>query len=108
MAFASLFLEYCTKPLNICPFPFLSDTSFASENFTQINQVAQRWGAAIELLRFVPADEIGMEPAGETPAGIPPAGPRKTNTYLNSRTARRLGVKLPPAIVGEAAAVFGD
>jgi len=46
--------------------------------------------------------------AGETPAGIPPAGPRKTNTYLNSRTARRLGVKLPPAIVGEAAAVFGD
>jgi hypothetical protein len=40
-----------------------------SENFAQINQVAQRWGAAIELLRFIPAEEIGMEPAEEAPAG---------------------------------------
>lgn len=46
--------------------------------------------------------------AGATPAGIPPAGPQKTNFYLNIRTARRLGVKLPPVIVGEAAGVFGD
>jgi hypothetical protein len=32
-----------------------------SETFTQINQVAQRWGAAIELMRFVPSDQIEME-----------------------------------------------
>ena len=29
-----------------------------SETFTQINQIAQRWGAAIELLRFIPSDEM--------------------------------------------------
>jgi len=46
--------------------------------------------------------------AGETPAGIQTAGPRKTDTYLNIRTAKRLGVKLPPAVVGEAAGVFGN
>jgi cytidylate kinase len=39
-----------------------------SENFSQINQVAQRWGAAIELLRFIPSEEIGREPAEEAPA----------------------------------------
>jgi cytidylate kinase len=32
-----------------------------SETFAQINQIAQRWGAAIELLRFVPSDQIEME-----------------------------------------------
>lgn len=32
-----------------------------SETFTQINQIAQRWGAAIELLRFVPSDQMEME-----------------------------------------------
>jgi hypothetical protein len=31
-----------------------------SETFAQINQIAQRWGAAIELLRFVPSDQIEM------------------------------------------------
>jgi hypothetical protein len=29
-----------------------------SETFTQINQIAQRWGAAIELLRFIPSEEM--------------------------------------------------
>jgi hypothetical protein len=47
-----------------------------SENFSQINQVAQRWGAAIELLRFLPSEEIGMEPTEEAPAG-PSTGNRK-------------------------------
>ena len=32
-----------------------------SETFTQINQIAQRWGAAIELLRFIPSDELIIE-----------------------------------------------
>ena len=42
-----------------------------SETFLQINQVAQRWGAAIELLRFLPAEEITLETAGENPAQTP-------------------------------------
>jgi hypothetical protein len=40
-----------------------------SENFAQINQVAQRWGAAIELLRYIPSEEIGLEPSEEAPTG---------------------------------------
>jgi Cytidylate kinase-like family len=31
-----------------------------SETFAQINQIAQRWGAAVELLRFMPSDEIAV------------------------------------------------
>jgi cytidylate kinase len=32
-----------------------------SETFIEINQIAQRWGAAIELLRFIPSEEIWVE-----------------------------------------------
>lgn len=41
-----------------------------SETFTRINQVAQRWGAAIELLRFLPSEEASAETAeeGATPS----------------------------------------
>jgi len=42
-----------------------------SEAFIQINQIAQRWGAAIELLRFIPSEEIGMEGPEEGDAGTP-------------------------------------
>jgi hypothetical protein len=38
-----------------------------SETFLQINQVAQRWGAAIELLRFLPSEEMATEAAIENP-----------------------------------------
>jgi hypothetical protein len=47
-----------------------------SDNFVQINQVAQRWGAAIELLRFVPTEEIGVEPSEEA-SEVPAAEIRK-------------------------------
>ena len=40
-----------------------------SEAFIQINQIAQRWGAAIELLRFIPSEEMGMEAAEEGDVG---------------------------------------
>ncbi len=40
-----------------------------SEAFIQINQIAQRWGAAVELLRFIPSEEVGMEAAEEGDAG---------------------------------------
>ncbi len=43
-----------------------------SETFTQINQIAQRWGAAIELLRFTPSDELII---GEEEEGLPAMPP---------------------------------
>jgi hypothetical protein len=43
-----------------------------SETFTQINQIAQRWGAAIELLRFIPSDEMVVEEEGEGAPVISP------------------------------------
>ncbi len=51
-----------------------------SETFTQINQIAQRWGAAIELLRFTPSDELIV---GEEEEGLPatPPPPRGKAPY---------------------------
>lgn len=51
-----------------------------TENFSQINQVAQRWGAAIELLRFVPSEEIVTEAAEAEDAVPAPAAPKKEYT----------------------------
>ena len=42
-----------------------------SETFTQLNQIAQRWGAAIELLRFIPSLESGDKASEETPPVLP-------------------------------------
>jgi cytidylate kinase len=39
-----------------------------SETFSHLNQVAQRWGAAVEMLRFIPA--VGLDSLG--PVEIPP------------------------------------
>jgi hypothetical protein len=46
-----------------------------SESFTQINQIAQRWGAAIELLRFIPSDKlvVGGDQENEGVTAVPPA-----------------------------------
>jgi hypothetical protein len=42
-----------------------------SETYRQLNQVAQRWGAAVELLRFIPSEEVGLEAAeAEAPAAV--------------------------------------
>jgi hypothetical protein len=41
-----------------------------SETFNQINQIAQRWGAAIELMRFVPSEQIETG-AGEKGEALP-------------------------------------
>jgi len=38
-----------------------------SETFSHLNQIAQRWGAAVEMLRFIPA--VGMDSLG--PVEIP-------------------------------------
>ncbi len=38
-----------------------------SESFSQINQLAQRWGAAVELLRVVPSTEAEKKPAQAEP-----------------------------------------
>ncbi|MFZ1202584.1 MAG: cytidylate kinase-like family protein [Desulfobacterales bacterium] len=35
-----------------------------SDNFQQILQLAQRWGAAVELLRLIPAEEPPIDPEG--------------------------------------------
>ncbi|OGP50149.1 MAG: hypothetical protein A2Y79_07510 [Deltaproteobacteria bacterium RBG_13_43_22] len=43
-----------------------------SETFTQINQIAQRWGAAIELLRFTPSDEMVIEEDEEGATAMSP------------------------------------
>ncbi|MEW6185637.1 MAG: cytidylate kinase-like family protein [Thermodesulfobacteriota bacterium] len=51
-----------------------------SETFTQINQIAQRWGAAIELLRFVPSEEIVIGEEEETGSSTPLA-PIPQETY---------------------------
>jgi len=32
-----------------------------AETFSQINQIAQRWGAAVELMRYVPSEQSEME-----------------------------------------------
>ena len=51
-----------------------------SETFTQLNQVAQRWGAAIELLRFLPSEEVGVETVEEVPAAPNPTVSKKEYT----------------------------
>jgi cytidylate kinase len=51
-----------------------------SETFEQLNQVAQRWGAAVELLRFIPSAGIGSEGLEET-ASVPPAGIAQKREY---------------------------
>jgi cytidylate kinase len=45
-----------------------------TETFGRINQLAQRWGAAVELLRFVPSAGINFGPSEEAAAGPPSPG----------------------------------
>jgi len=68
-----------------------------SEAFTQLNQIAQRWGAAIELLRFIPSLESGDKVSEETPS-VPPSGYLKEARYAggSGRTSRRS----PKAMMG--------
>lgn len=49
-----------------------------SETFGQINQVAQRWGAAVELLRFTPSAGIGPAIIEEAFSRISPSVNKKT------------------------------
>ncbi|MFH0787388.1 MAG: cytidylate kinase-like family protein [Pseudomonadota bacterium] len=49
-----------------------------SETFLQINQMARRWGAAIELLRFLPSEEIATEAAPENQTPSPSTTQERT------------------------------
>jgi len=49
-----------------------------SESFAQLNQIAQRWGAAIELLRYLPSEEMVVAEKEEKPESLsvpPPFAP---------------------------------
>ena len=48
-----------------------------SETFGRINQLAQRWGAAVELLRFIPTAGIDSAGPEEPTSGLPPHIPKK-------------------------------
>ena len=51
-----------------------------AETFLQINQIAQRWGAAIELLRFLPSEEMVPE-AAEDETGLSSGTATKSREY---------------------------
>lgn len=56
-----------------------------SGTFEQVNHVAQRWGAAVELLRVVPPGAPGFE------EGCPSPGPESPPPQALTRTAKDLG-----------------
>ena len=51
-----------------------------ADTFLQINQIAQRWGAAIELLRFLPSEEMVLE-AAEDETGLSSGTATKSREY---------------------------
>ncbi len=65
-----------------------------SETFTQINQIAQRWGAAIELLRFTPSDQliVGEEEEGLSATPPPPRGKASYNGGIEEDTPETSGI----------------
>jgi len=48
-----------------------------SETFGHLNQIAQRWGAAVEMLRFIPSVGVGSPGPVEIPSVPSPETPRK-------------------------------
>ncbi len=63
-----------------------------SEALKNMNELARRWGAAVELLRYVPADQGAPLDASGQPAS-PPAAPRSVTGGVEDDVVERVSTK---------------